>query len=27
MISDESDRFNPRDPKPADAGKPSKSVK
>ena len=26
MISDESDRFNPRDPKPADAGKPSKSV-
>ncbi|WLG96459.1 transcription antitermination factor NusB [Pseudomonas sp. Z1-29] len=27
MISDESDRFNPREPKPADAGKPSKSVK
>ena len=27
MISDESDRFNPRDPRPADAGKPSKSVK
>ncbi len=27
MISDESDQFNPRDPKPADAGKPSKSVK
>ena len=27
MISDESDRFNPRDPKPADAGKPSKSAK
>ena len=27
MISDDSDRFNPRDPKPADAGKPSKSVK
>ena len=27
MISDESDRFNPRDPKPADAGKPSKSEK
>ncbi|EIK93829.1 transcription antitermination protein NusB [Pseudomonas sp. M47T1] len=27
MISDESDRFNPRDPKPADAGKPSKSMK
>jgi len=27
VISDESDRFNPRDPRPADAGKPSKSVK
>lgn len=27
MISDESDRFNPRDPKRADAGKPSKSAK
>lgn len=27
MISDDSDQFNPRDPKPADAGKPSKSVK
>jgi N utilization substance protein B len=27
VISDESDRFNPRDPKPADAGKPSKSAK
>ncbi|WP_409272535.1 transcription antitermination factor NusB [Pseudomonas sp. KCJK9111] len=27
MISDESDRFNPRDPKTADAGKPSKSAK
>jgi len=27
VISDESDRFNPRDPKPADAGKPSKSMK
>ena len=27
MISDDSDRFNPRDPKPADAGKPSKSAK
>jgi len=27
VISDESDRFNPRDPKPAEAGKPSKSVK
>lgn len=27
MISDESDRFNPREPKPADAGKPSKSLK
>ena len=27
MISDESDRFNPREPKPADAGKPSKSAK
>ena len=27
MISDESDRFNPRDPRPADAGKPSKSEK
>ena len=27
MISDESDRFNPRDPKPAEAGKPSKSAK
>lgn len=27
MISDESDRFNPRDPQPADAGKPSKSSK
>ncbi|HDS1735076.1 transcription antitermination factor NusB [Pseudomonas hunanensis] len=27
MISDESDRFNPRDPQPADAGKPSKSAK
>ena len=27
MISDVSDQFNPRDPKPADAGKPSKSVK
>jgi N utilization substance protein B len=27
VISDDSDQFNPRDPKPADAGKPSKSVK
>ena|GEM_PF-5389300 len=27
MISDDSDRFNPRDPKPANAGKPSKSAK
>jgi N utilization substance protein B len=27
VINDESDRFNPREPKPADAGKPSKSVK
>ena len=27
MINDESDRFNPRDPKPADAGKPSRSAK
>jgi len=27
VIFDESDRFNPRDPRPADAGKPSKSVK
>lgn len=27
MISDESDRFNPRDPRPADAGKPSKNEK
>ena len=27
MINDESDQFNPRDPKPADAGKPSKSAK
>ncbi|MFJ3469623.1 transcription antitermination factor NusB [Pseudomonas sp. NPDC090201] len=27
MINDESDRFNPRDPRPADAGKPSKSEK
>ncbi|WP_438280786.1 transcription antitermination factor NusB [Pseudomonas alabamensis] len=27
MISDDSDRFNPREPKPADAGKPSKSLK
>ena len=27
MISDESDRFNPRDERPADAGKPSKSEK
>ena len=27
MISDESDRFNPRDAKPADTGKPSKSAK
>ncbi|MEF9672597.1 transcription antitermination factor NusB, partial [Pseudomonas sp. PCH446] len=27
MISDESDRFNPREPKPEGAGKPSKSVK
>ena len=27
MISDESDRFNPREPRPADAGKPSKSEK
>lgn len=27
MINDESDRFNPRDPRPTDAGKPSKSEK
>ena len=27
MINDESDRFNPREPRPADAGKPSKSEK
>lgn len=27
MINDDSDRFNPRDPRPADAGKPSKSEK
>jgi len=27
VISDDSDRFNPRDPKPANAGKPSKSAK
>ncbi|EKT4524025.1 MULTISPECIES: transcription antitermination factor NusB [Pseudomonas] len=27
MISDESDRFNPREPRAADAGKPSKSAK
>jgi len=27
VISDDSDRFNPREPKPADAGKPSKSLK
>jgi N utilization substance protein B len=27
VINDESDRFNPRDPRPADAGKPSKSEK
>jgi len=27
VINDESDRFNPRDPKPADAGKPSRSAK
>jgi N utilization substance protein B len=27
VISDESDRFNPRDPRPTDAGKPSKSEK
>lgn len=27
MISDESDRFNPREAKPADAGKPSKTAK
>ncbi|HAA42206.1 MAG TPA: N utilization substance protein B, partial [Pseudomonas sp.] len=27
MISDESDCFNPRDERPADAGKPSKSEK
>ena len=27
MISDDSDRFNPREPKPTDAGKPSKSLK
>ena len=27
MISDESDRFNPREPRPTDAGKPSKSEK
>ena len=27
MISDESDQFNPQDPRPADAGKPSKSEK
>lgn len=27
MINDDSDQFNPRDPKPADAGKPSRSAK
>ena len=27
MISDESDQFNPKDPRPTDAGKPSKSEK
>jgi len=27
VISDESDRFTPRDPNPAAAGKPSKSAK
>jgi N utilization substance protein B len=27
VINDESDQFNPREPKPADAGKPSKSAK
>ena len=27
MISDDSDQFNPQDPRPADAGKPSKSEK
>ena len=27
MISDDSDRFNPREPRPTDAGKPSKSEK
>jgi transcription antitermination protein NusB len=27
VINDDSDRFNPRDPRPADAGKPSKSEK
>ena len=27
MINDESDQFNPREPRPADAGKPSKSEK
>jgi N utilization substance protein B len=27
VINDESDQFNPRDPRPADAGKPSKSEK
>ena len=27
MISDESDNFNPREPRPADAGKPSKNEK
>jgi len=27
VISDDSDRFNPREPKPTDAGKPSKSLK
>ncbi|MFK3796832.1 MULTISPECIES: transcription antitermination factor NusB [unclassified Pseudomonas] len=27
MINDDSDQFNPREPRPADAGKPSKSEK
>jgi N utilization substance protein B len=27
VINDESDQFNPREPRPADAGKPSKSEK
>jgi len=27
VINDDSDQFNPRDPRPADAGKPSKSEK